>query len=368
MKRVLSNTEVSAALRCQAAWDFRYGSQLAGTSLKPKGDTVPMKAGRAWGRAVAAYHASNGNVGHAFDALEKALADDAAKQQEHGLYKPEEHAELVGDLRAILDFYIKGAELLPSDRLEHELLVPLPSRSGQGRSNRYFLKAYFDALHVDPAGRTWLVEYKIRGDLMTYDQIQKSRQLRQYVWAYRQEYGVDLAGVIVDEALRKAVQPAKWVQSKKKGVGLPRIKFDEKKGKEVEYWIVPSTTAEQFTTPELYIAACNEAGVDVKPETVEGLRSRRWRSRHTVIYSDAEIEEAGKELVSLGRQVAALDSGQTYPVRNVSKANCNGCFFREICNEPDDAELVDVLFDRKPPKRDRPAEPKPTQEKETVNV
>lgn len=332
--RAISYSEGSTLLDCQAKWDFSYGDQLAGSSLKSKETPVLLRDGRAWGRAVAAYHGTGeGDALHddAIPALVEALEEDAAEQKEAGFYDADAHREKAAELRAMLEHYCENSELLPIDHLEQELLVPLPSRTGNGNSSRYRLQVFFDGVHVDAEGRTWLVEFKLRTQLSSLDLIASSRQIRYYAWAYRKETGTDVAGVIVDERLKAIPKPPKILQSGK-----------------------PSHDKRQITTPELYERACREAGgEEPKAETVEALGARRWQQRESIFLTDTEIEEAGRELVSLGLQVQALDSHKVYPVRNPSRARCPGCFYREICNAPHDAALVDVLFDRRPPKHDR---------------
>ena len=50
------------------------------------------------------------------------------------------------------------------------------------------------------------------------------------------------------------------------------------------------------------------------------------------------------------------DAGQLAPVRNPNERNCRGCRFRAICDDPWDTELVDALYERVRPKRDREVE------------
>jgi hypothetical protein len=368
--RAISYSEGSTLLTCQAQWDFRYGNVLAGSSLKQKDVPVLLRDGRAWGRGVAAFHAADPDERMNAGVLElaKALEEDAEEQRSEGLYDADAHREKAAELRALLEHYAETTDHLPIDRLEHELLVSLPSRSGKGISNKYKLQVLFDGIHVDPAGRTWLVEFKLRGQLSPLDLIAKSRQIRYYAWAYRQETGEEVAGVIVDERLKEVPKPARWVRPKKKDEGVTvdpdqaaelgapysdkeRETYTGDEGKLARRTV--SHAKDQITTVDSYLAACEKAGVEPDPETAEQIASRRWSQREPILLTQTEIEESGRELVSLGQQVAEFDSGDRYPVRNAKRANCNGCDFKDICNEPTSTDLVDALFTRRPPKKDR---------------
>lgn len=367
MIRAISHTEQSTLLTCQAQWDFNYGGYLAGTALRPKAVPVRLQEGRAWGAGVAAFHAAEvDKLDAGISALTLALGAEAEKLEESGFYDADAHRQMAAKLRALLEQYAEEEESRPVplaglSELEQELLVPLPSRSGKGDSSIYRLQVFFDGVLEDAEGRIWLVEFKLREQLSALELITNSRQIRYYAWAYQREHGRPVAGVIVDERLNAQPKPPKIVNAKK-GVGK-EVEVDvldketkEPTGEKKMAWRRPSEDKAQLTTPDLYEAACAEYGVEADPEMVAALADRRWSQRERVFLSETEIEESGTELVSLGRQIAAIDSGQVYPVRNVKPQNCNGCRFREICNDPSDKELVDSLFERKPAKRNRDEE------------
>lgn len=375
MIRAISFTEQSMLLTCQAQWDFNYGGYLAGTTLRPKAVPIRLQEGRAWGAGVAAFHAATEDkLDAGIIALTTALDEEAKKLEEAGFYDADAHRQMASKLRALLEQYAaedddRPVRISPLTGLENELLVPLPSRSGKGDSSIYRLQVFFDGVYVDEDGRTWLVEFKLREKLSPLELITNSRQIRYYAWAYQREFGVPVAGVIVDERLNEQPKAARWVKPKRKDEGISvdpdqaaalGAPYSEKEleiytgdeGKLVRRTV--SHAKDQVTTPESYQEACAKAGVEPVPETLEEIAGRRWSQRERVFLTPQEIEESGVELVSLGRQVAAVDSGQNYPVRNVKPQNCNGCRFREICNNPHDTDLVDSLFVRKPAKRDLP--------------
>jgi CRISPR/Cas system-associated exonuclease Cas4 (RecB family) len=362
--RAISFTESGNLLTCQAQWDFNYGGYLAGDCLKAKAVPQRLQEGSAWGAGVAAFHAATEDkLDAGIVALTATLDKEAKKLEAKGFYDADVHRAMASKLRALLEQYAEEEEARPVpltglSGLEQELLVPLPSRSGKGDSSIYRLQVFFDGVLEDEEGRIWLVEFKLRETLSALELITNGRQIRYYAWAWEREHGRPVAGVIVDERLNAQPKPPKIVNSKK-GVGI-EVEVDvldketkEPTGEKKMVWKAPSTDKAQLTTPELYEAACAEYGVKVDPEMSAALADRRWSQRERIFLSPREIEESGTELISLGRQVAALDSGQTYPVRNVKPQNCNGCRFREICNDPHDKELVDSLFDRRPPKRNR---------------
>jgi hypothetical protein len=330
MSRLISHSETASLLDCQAKWDFGYGGHLAGDALKPKTATPILRDGRAWGAAVAAFHSTGGrSTDEAAEAmlaaLRKSLSEDAAEQREAGVYLAEEHVEAERRLTHLLAHYTGSAGILPIDRIEHELVAPIPSRTGRRRSSRYRFQAYLDGVHVDEEGRSWVVEFKLRGRLSPFDQIVLSRQTRFYAWAWREATGVEPAGVIVDERLNE----------------IPS---------EVAYNQDGRLSKRQGCDARAYL---NAGGSD--PDVLAKLESKDWQRRHFLLLRPDELDEAGRQLVSLAQQVRLFDSGDLLPVRNPSPARCPGCRYRDVCPNPDDEELIDALYLRRPPKRDREA-------------
>lgn len=330
MTRSISHSEVSTLLSCQAAHDFKYVGQLAGSALRPKATAPLLRDGRAWGAGVAAWH-QTGNVTLARSALLASLDEDVAEQRAHGLWLPDADREARGLLVALLSHYARTAERLPIDRLEHEIDVPIPSRTGRGRSNTYRLLYFVDGVHVDDDGRVWLVEFKLRRQLTAFEQVVLSRQIRWGAWAWRQQTGRDIAGVIVDERLKAQPTPVKLNKD-----GTP--------------------SKVQTCELDLYVAAWIERGEQPDEDVVARLAAKRWQARHPVVFRPGELDEAGRQLVSAAQQIRAFDAGALYPIRNPSPRACGGCQFRQICPAPDDVELVDALFERRPAKRDAPLE------------
>jgi hypothetical protein len=371
VKRLISHSEIERAMACWASWDFSYGGHLAGTALRRKEAHVRLREGRAWGRAVAALHgaveSASGEAdpvdgpartqrvseGHGapgtsaptqglqayvrgLRALNEAIDEDADTLREHGLYIETEHHDMAIRLGHLLAHYSLTSAPLQVHSPELELRVPLPSRTGKSISNRYVFHGYIDGL-TEIDGRLWIVEYKLRGRLTSFEDIVRSRQPRRYAWAAEQQLDRPVAGVIVDERLNEVPKAARWVKGKKK----------------TDAPLVPSHAKDQMTTRELYEAACAEAGVDVDSETAVVLGQRHWQNRHMILFRRSEIEEAGRELVSAAQVIAQLDSAVLFPVRNTSPQRCAMCSFSQICSDPGDADLVDLHFSREVPKRDR---------------
>ncbi len=329
MIRQISHSECTTLLECPAQWDFRYGGHLAGDALEPRIKALRLREGSAWGRAIAVLQTNPDDVMAAGMELLASLEEDADQLREAGAYDADAHEQTTEHLVAILQHHHETWEPLIVDRLEHELEVPVPSRTGGRSSNRYRFYGRVDGIHTDEHGE-WIVENKLRGELSPFDQVVKSQQIRRYAWAWRQITGRSPVGVIVDERLNLAPKP-------------PKINKDGR----------PSSDKRQITTPELYAAACARAGVDPDPDTLEAFGQRKWHARHRVFLTEAEIDDAGRQLVSLARYVHLLDSGELYPVRNPSRQRCNGCAFRDACPNPDDREFVDALYLRVPAKRNR---------------
>lgn len=324
MTRRISHSEASRWLDCQAAGDFTYGWQLAGSSLKPRTTHLRLREGKAWGRAMASYHSGIHSITPAQEIM-RSLDEDA----EGMLIEPEDMEETRTKLLALLQSYAAEATSLMVDQTELELDVQIPARSGKRASTVYRFTGFIDAVKREPGG-DWLAEFKLRGQLSTLEQVSFMRQIRWYAWGYQQQTGREVAGVIVDERLNQEPKPARILAS-----GLP------------------SHATNQITTPGLYAAACREVGIEPQEETLTALAARRWQERHTVFLTRAEIEEAGKQLTSVANLAGQFDSGLLYPTRNPSQFRCPSCAYRDICNSPNDADLVDALFDRVPAKKDR---------------
>lgn len=325
--RTISHSEASTALDCQARHAFAYTGQLTnGDALKPKTTHVLLRQGRAWGAAVAALHEMGAE--HARVALTAHLSLASAEQIQAGLFDEAAHRELVTHLNDLLEHYIQTAEPLPINRLEHEIQVAAPARSGTRASTRYRYQAFFDGAHIDSAGRTWIVEFKLRKQLSSLEQIVLSRQTRWYAWAYQATTGKQVAGVVVDERLNQAPSPVKVNKD-----GTP--------------------SKVQSCRLDDYIAAWQELGREPDEEIVAKLAARQWHSRHVVIFRPGELQEAGLQIASAANLINQLDTGALFPVRNPSRMRCPGCAYRDICPNPGDTVLVDALFNRVPAKRDK---------------
>jgi hypothetical protein len=326
--RSISHSEASTALDCQQKHSFGYtGVLTGGDALNPKTVAPQLREGRAWGRAVAAWHEHAGQLDateHAVTALAIALSLDAAEQQQHGVFDEDAYETLKRQMTGLLGDYIAHAEPLPLTRPEYELNVAIPSRTGIRLSNRYHLQCFLDGVHTDDQDRDWIVEFKLRGRLQSFEQISLSRQLRWYAWAWREHTGRSIAGMIVDERLNEIPSEVRFNQN-----GAP--------------------SKVQSCRPDTYQAACSHPD----PDVLAKLQAKRWEQRHVLLLLDGELDEAGWQLASTAYLIQQLDTGRLYPVRNPSPVRCPGCAYREICGNPHDTELVDALYERRPAKRER---------------
>jgi hypothetical protein len=330
------------ALTCQAQWDFAYGGHLAGTALKQKDVAPILSEGRAWGAAVAAYHVAQGvepaDAGNAaLLALNNSLEEDANRQREFGVFIQKSHDDKALRLKQMLLHYIWEVDDFTLDPMgvERELLTPIPSRTGRRHSNRYVFQGFIDGTKKGDTLRPWLVEFKLRYQLTPVELIQLDRQIRRYSWAWWQVTGIRPIGIEVHE---------RWNEVPKN----PRINKATKKHPEG----VVSHAKDQLTTADAYLDVCAEYDQEPDDDTVAALKARRWQQVVPIMFRDGELEEAGAELVSAAKLIRDLDSGDFWPIRNAKPQNCRGCRFKSICPSPDN-ELVDVLFERVPAKRDR---------------
>jgi hypothetical protein len=346
LPRLLSYSEIETALTCFARWDFSYGGRLAGSTLKSRHVAPILSEGRAWGAAVATWHREGGtllSLWLAHEALKQSIDDDVAGMIKRGWPPPpiDEIAEMEARLGAMLDHYAATTEPLANvTRLEGEILVPLPSRSGKRTSNTYRFLCYVDA-QVDDRGQLFIVEFKLRNRLTDPSLLVKQRQPRWYAWGHRQLTGVAPSGVIIDERLNEIPHHP--------NVNKGRVSKAHPNGNPT-----PSHAKDQLTTAEWYAEVCHEFGVMPELETMEALRARRWQQRFPLSFRPSELDQAGRELVSAAKLIRDLDNGTLEPIRNASQMHCNGCRFKSICAEPTDSMFVESNFERTTPKRLRP--------------
>lgn len=329
--RLISHSEASALLDCQVKHAFAYtGALTDGDSLKPKSVAPQLREGRAWGAAVAAWHANQDSepIEHALAALEIHLSLDAAEQQTNGTFDKGEYDQICEHLRSLMLDYVLDAEPLSLTRLEHELTVGIPSRTGKQTSTRYRLSAFLDGVHIDQEGRDWIVEFKLRKRLSDFEMVAKARQTRWYAWAWAKSTGRPVAGVVVDERLN----------------AIPAIVKLNKDS---------SPSKVQSCRPDSYVQAFEGLDAEPDPDVVAKLQQKQWHKRHILLLGERELEEAGRQLASVGSLVHQLDTGSLFPVRNPSPMRCPGCAFRDVCNDPGDTALVDALYLRRTPKRDK---------------
>jgi hypothetical protein len=342
--RSISYSEITRAATCQAQHAFAYTGWLTGGQVLSKRELAPILSdGRAWGAAIAAWHATHSLSGattaslRASEALLDSYAQDRLEQAQKGWYGPVgEAVERRARMQAILEHYQATAQPFANlTRVEGEIEVPILARRSRGHSNKYRFKCFIDGYTVGELNHQWIAEFKLRASLQDAEQVMLSRQPRWYGWALRElqrQQGLDaqIVGVIVDERLNQPPKP-------------PRILANG----------MPSHAKDQLCTIEDYFAVCAEFDVEPNLNTGLSLRERRWQQRIPIAFRDGELDEAAQELVSAAKLIHQLDAGQLYPIRNAKPSNCRGCAYRRICANPGDHMLVDSLYVRMPPKRDR---------------
>jgi hypothetical protein len=334
LPRLLSHAEIETALSCWARHAFAYTGHLTeGTTLRSRQVARILSEGRAHGSAAAAYHARGDTLLAAFDAGEAlygALKADELEMMTRGVeLDADAWTDLSTRIMAVFAHYMATTTPLGNlTRMEDELNVAIPSRTGRRSSTRYRFVAYIDGWTVDDDGLPWLVEFKLRKRLSPVALLQTNRQLRWMAWALRRAKGIEPVGVLVDEHLNEMPRE-------------PRILKDGS----------VSQATNQLITVESYLEACRLHDTEASPELVDHLTSIRWGQRVPIIFSPGELDEAGEEIISAAKLIRDLDSGELAPIRHATRSNCNGCRFAEICPHPEDDLLVDTLFERTVPKR-----------------
>lgn len=313
--------------------------------MRRKSISTTLSDGRAWGAAVAAWHAFRGSDGlesvydpqaarlAAHSALYEAYQADIVEQANAGIYvEPEVEVAQINRLHALLEHYMDTAVQLPNlTQLEGYFDVPLWSRTGRQRSTKYRFEGRIDGFTEQEQGDEWIVEFKLRGQLTPRKQLDLDRQQLWYAWAREQSTDSPVVGVILDERLNRVPDPARTLANGK-----------------------PSDAVSELTTEASYVELCGEVGVEPRPEKLEALRVRRWQQRVPILFRPNQLAEASLELISAGQVIHDLDAGEKWPIRNAHKYICNGCRFADICPNPQDTLYVETLFDRVPAKRHRP--------------
>lgn len=335
MTRSISPSE-QRTLDCTWRHALAYtGVLTGGTVLRKKAVAPALRQGRAWGRAIGTVYEHTGRtdslaLGH--QALDEALDEDVAEQREAGVLIQEDADAMRTRLHLMLDHHHLIVDPLDLRAAELELSVPIPSRSGRRSSNRYRFHGFLDGLHDDEHG-TWIWEAKLRRQLTPLALLQLDPQLREYAYAAAVQFDVEPVGVIVEERLNE----------------VPSSVKHNKNG---------SVSKVQSCTVDTYVAACEKAEHNPDSEVMDRLAAKQWFQRQRIFFRPGELEDTGRQLVAVARHVAALESGEIAPVRSPSRARCPGCPFFEVCNDVEsDPELVDALYDRRPPKRLRGDEP-----------
>lgn len=312
---------------CGLRWDLSYGGQtLNGVTLKGRIPHYYLRRGRAWGQGVQAWH-TTGDANLALNVMLTALEQDADEQKRNGVYLPDEHAEMYELLSACMLHYTATMPRLALAEPEKRLLVKIPHLRG------WRLDARLDGVAtVD--GELYPYESKLRNTLSSLEQITLSRQPRWYAAAWRTATGKTPAGFIVDERLAKAPEPDSPVRFNKDG----------------------SISKVQSCTPEAYNDACYHRGQPVDDEVLDRAAKRHdprtYHARHTVRFTEKEMDEAEAQMVSAAHLIRMHERGILTPIRNPSRQRCPSCTFREICASPT-LEEAHAFFDFQPPKRAR---------------
>lgn len=329
--RFISHSQVDAALSCPVAFDLRYvGQMTGGTTLKPKAAIPRLRAGRAFHVGLLEYH-SGTELALAIQAMSNAIVTEAAAiEAAGGVVDLAEQDEMAKRLVDILLAYAHANRPFNLTATEQHIVVPV--------MRGYRFEAYLDGTFnrhaptfgdTDPAEQAWLYEAKLRKQFTAYDQVVRMRQPWWYAWAIREKTGHAPAGVVVEEIADTPPAPVRFNQD-----GTP--------------------SAVQSCTLAAYLHACAHADKEPAERTVAALHDKKWSVRHEVIFDERGLDTAGKQIRSAAQMISLYDRHKIYPIHNPSAMRCPGCAFREVCVDPTDTPLIDALFNRDQPVRDRP--------------
>lgn len=330
LTRTLSHSEVESYLTCSLKHDLAYvGQSLGGQTLKSRYTHYNLQRGRAWGIGVQVWHAT-GDLASAETLMLESIEQDAEEQRKAGIYTPEaqvEHADMFTLLKACLSHYARTMPRLDLAEPEKKLLVKIPGLRGWEFDMR------LDGV-VNVDGELYPFESKLRNQLSSHEQIDKSRQPRWYATGWRLATGLIPAGFIVDERLAKAPEPDSPVRFNKDG----------------------SISKVQSCTPSAYGDACALLGQVMDSEVLERAHRRHdpatYHRRVVIRFTHRELDEALEQMRSAAHLIRLHERGVLTPIRNPNPQRCPGCAFRDICTEPT-RDMAEAFFDFAPPKRDR---------------
>lgn len=362
--RLISYTEVSTALTCEARWDFKYGGHLLdGETLKRRSTATRLSDGSAWGAGIAEWHRSAAAIPelaerYAAEKIWESLKADAEAMADRGVHVGMQAVrEQYDRLRDLLAHHVTVADALPNLTLiEGRFAGPVPSRGGKRGSNLYHFENYIDGYSVVPEGGwrldgrylapgEWIVENKLRDDLHPADLIVNLRQYLWYCWQAAKAKGLNPVGIIVMERKNDLPHPAK-INQPTKAQPLGPV----------------STKKDQITSRALVEAALDEREIPADErgpwaELLGNCDARRWHQSVPVKYRPSDYVLAGRELTSAAALIGELDTARRWPLRNASTITCRGCDFKAICPDPAGSSFaIDAEFIRTSPKRLRGAD------------
>lgn len=212
-----------------------------------------------------------------------------------------------------------------------ELAFQVPLRSPTGRKFRppVYYAGRIDKLIQDAHGKIWIAEFKTWSQI-DLDRLKLEMQPSAYIWALRQQYDLEVEGVMYT-ILRKKVprRPALLVSGE-----LSRARNID-------------------TTYEVYLDTIREHGLDPEDyqDVLEVLKEKgnTFFIREPVRRTKKEIEEFGERLYSIVREM--LDPKlPIYPSPEPLK--CRTCQFKPVCIALAEGQDVDFILQTQYKRRD----------------
>lgn len=352
-KQIIRTSDRYTFRTCRLLWDW---SSKIRQNLEPSERYAPFEDGTSWHEALATYYDPRtwhllGNPTTAPVVRQAARERLVAVHNEavgvavdlNGGSLPveteQEYAERLDTLLAMLDHYFIWApsvdRFIPVKiEIEFEVPIYVPDTTVQYaiEGEPVFYQGRLDGLVQDYDDRYWILEHKTAGQFGQHQWLEVDTQIGSYAWAIQEQLGVQVAGILYNQALKKAPQPPQMLAARREGRLF-------------------SVNKQQRTTYELYRLALEEAGEPLERygEFLAYLKDQGnpFFRRLELYRNQASLKYVGHNIYLEAREM--LNDPVIFP--SPTFFNCNNCRFREPCiskqNGYDFQFILDELYQKR---------------------